>query len=475
MQPDQTATPQESTKVARSMTRDGLVVGMVLGFAVWLPFMLFSARFLAQAVNALFATVLIALLLGSAIALGVYLFRRQLASRLFGDVTLSMASLAQATSEAVGAWPDRGTTLSALQRAVREGAALASWFLARRTMVAVLFGMVGSVVAMVGTVLLLKQTQALEDQNRKLDAQTTLLERQTNILAAEGLWELLWRVHFAPEPAIRLDAAADLAAKGYALRGVVLEGPAVPDARLFRLLDTPAYDDGAYDRRIPMVLVPERIDEAINSNTFRSLPPSVASHIEMAELKNLNIDIPAHAKPRGTRFAQSRVTFSGDQQSTQFCAECSFSFSNVRVERAQVYLEDTYFRQSQLWSGVGTISLLRINFDTLVARVTWGRDTFRDCHGYGLVVDYLGWSGDMSRPTFDGCVIGHILFLWQSREMSDVPAFLERTISRTALIGEIYFVKAEGFGSSAKLTILRGPSAKADAWNQSRKEHTHNE
>jgi hypothetical protein len=195
---------------------------MVLGFAVWLPFMLFSTRFLAQAVNALFAAVIVGLLLCATVALGVYLFRRQLASRLFGDVKLSVASIAEATSEAIDAWPDRQRTSSALQRGIREATAVATWFLTRRALVAVLLGMVGSVVAMVGTVLLLKQTQALEDQNRKLDAQTELLKRQNSILASEGLWELLWKVHYAPEPAIRLDAAADLATKGHMLRGVIL-------------------------------------------------------------------------------------------------------------------------------------------------------------------------------------------------------------------------------------------------------------
>jgi hypothetical protein len=210
------------------------------------------------------------------------------------------------------------------------------------------------------------------------------------------------------------------------------------------------------------------MNAAIGPGTFRRLPASIAAQIEMSDLANLDVDLTPEAKARGLRFSQCQISFAGDKQSGQSCPQCSFTSSNVRVEMARVHFENAYFRDSQLWSGMGGISLLRTDFDTLVARITWGRDTFQECHGYSLVIDYHGWSGDMSRPTFDRCVIENLLFRWRDREMSDVIAFLESTISPTARIAKIYFVQEEGVGDSAKLVILRDPSAEATEWIESR-------
>jgi hypothetical protein len=186
---------------------------MVIGFAVWLPFMLFSAQFLSHAVNALFASVVVGLVICAVLALLLFVFRKQIATRLFGDVKLSLSAATDAAADAVSAWPDQKRAAAATAVAAREAVAIATWIMARRTITTVLLGMVGSVVAMVGTVLLLKQTQALEDQNKKLDAQTSLLERQNVILASEGLWEHLWNVHYASNPEIRMNAAVEVSAR----------------------------------------------------------------------------------------------------------------------------------------------------------------------------------------------------------------------------------------------------------------------
>src|SRR5690606_25977234 len=109
------------------------------------------------------------------------------------------------------------------------------------------------------------------------------------------------------------------------------------------------------------------------------------------------------------------------------------------------------------------------SFDTLVWSGTWGRDQIRDTDGYALVADYHGWSGEHARPTFENSSIEHLLFRWDDREMGDVESFLQRTVHSSANIGRFYFVKEEVVDGSPQLVILREPSARANAWNSSRR------
>jgi hypothetical protein len=441
---------------------------MAIGFAVWLPFMLFSAQFLGTAVNTLFAAVIVGLLICAVLALALFVFRRQIAKHFFGDVQLSVTAVAEAVGKAVTSWPDQARVSEAAATAAREGVAVASWMLARRTLLTVLLGMVGSVVAMVGTVLLLKQTEALEDQNRKLDAQTALLQRQNEILASEGLWELLWKVHYAQEPAIRLDAAIDLTTKGHVLRGVVLEGPAPPDGRFMHLREKPRFDDGEFDATAALVTIPERLTRAIEPQTFRSLPSKVAGSIEHSQVLNLSVDFSAVRAPqlRGLRFAQSLVEFSApEKDGAQVCIDCVFSSSEVRVQRGRASFEGTSFRDARVSSGLGEVFIRGSKFDSMIGAFTWGRDQVRDSSGYALLLDYHGSVGEEGKPTLENTTIEHLLFRWDEREMNDVERFLQRTVHPSARIGRYYFVEERGAGSTAKLVILREPTRRANAWN----------
>lgn len=456
---------------ARPALRDGLVLGMAIGFAVWLPFMLFSVQFLSEAVSALFAAVVVALVICAVVALLVFVFRRRIAASVFGEVQLSMTAVTDAAASAVGAWPDQKRTAAAVTLATREAGALAAWFVARRTLTTVLLGMVGAVVAMVGTVLLLKQTQALEDQNRKLDAQTSLLERQNVILASEGLWENLWNAHYAENPEVRMNAAVEVASRGHVLRGVVLEGPAPPDSRFVNLREKPRFDDGQFDATAALVTIPGRLTRAIGPQTFRTLSSTVAGNIEGVELRNLEVDFSVVAKQeiRGLSFVQSLVDLTAPGRGAHLCIECSFTSSEVRVQEGRVSFESSYFRDARLSSGLGEIFIRNSKFDALVWSGTWGRDQIRETDGYALVADYRGWSGEDSRPTFENSAIEHLLFRWHDREMSEVESFLQRTVHTSANVGRFYFVKEDVVDGSARLVILREPSARANAWNSTRR------
>lgn len=440
---------------------------MAIGFAVWLPFMLFSAKFLGTAVSTLFASVVVGLLICAALALTLFIFRRQIATHLFGDVQLSVSAVAEAVASAVNSWPDQARVGAAAATAAREGVAVASWMLARRTLLTVLLGMVGSVVAMVGTVLLLKQTEALEDQNKKLDVQPTLLQRQNEILASEGLWELLWKAHYAQEPAIRLDAAIDLTAKGHVLRGVVLEGPAPPDGRFMHLREKPRYEDGEFDASVALVTIPGRLSRAIEPQTFRSLASGVAGNVERSEIHNLSVDFSAVRKHelRSLRFVQSLIDLSAPDRGAHLCIECSFTSSEVRVQRGRASFEGTNFRDARLSSGMGEVFIRNCRFDSLIGALTWGRDQISDTTGYALVLDYHGWAGEDGKPTFENSAIEHLLFRWSAREMADVEKFLQRTVHPSARIGRYYFVEERETGGTVQLVILREPTKRANAWN----------
>ncbi len=240
------------------MGHGGLLVGVAIGFAVWLPFMLFSGQFLSQAIGTLVGSVVVGLLLCTAGVLLLFVLRRQVVSKIFGDVQLSTSKALEAASEAVDAWPDRERASKAAKIAFREALAIGSWALARRALLTLVLTMAGSLIALLGTVLMLKQTEALEEQNKKLDAQTdllgrqtkaleeqnkkldtqtALLDRQTKVMADEGKWELLWNAHSNVDPATRLSSVVELSTRyGVILSGVKLEG-AQPPTFIRRFLD----------------------------------------------------------------------------------------------------------------------------------------------------------------------------------------------------------------------------------------------
>lgn len=454
----------------RRPVRDGLLLGMALGFAIWLPFMVFSSRFLADTVNALFAAVIVVTLFVAAVALLAYLFRHRLAARVFGNVQLSFAAVSEAAAEAVSAWPDQQRAAEATATAAREALAVTTWMMSRRALITALLGMAGSIVAMVGTVLLLKQTQALEDQNRKLDAQTALLERQNSILASEGLWELLWKAHYAPEPAIRLDAAIDLSHKGHVLSGVVLDGPSPPDNRFVQLREKPRFDDGEFDPTVALVTIPGRLGRAIGPQTFRSLDPVVAGMIEGSRIRNLSVDFFGTEKHefRGLSFEQTLVGFTAPDRGANLCIGCSFTSTEVRVQEGRASFEACDFRDTRIWSGMGEVFIRHSRFDSLIGNLTWGRDRITDSYGYAALVDFHGWTGDHEWRSFNNSAIDHLLFRWDEREMEEVEDFLDRALHSSARIGRLYFVEEQGDEGESRLVILREPTARANAWNLTR-------
>jgi hypothetical protein len=184
-------------------------------------------------------------------------------------------------------------------------------------------------------------------------------------------------------------------------------------------------------------------------------------------MRNLSIDFSEVRKHdlRGLSFVQSLVNLSARERGTYLCTDCSFTASEVRVQEGTASFEASSFRDSRLSSGLGEMFMRNCRFDTLIWNSTWGRDQIRYTHGYALVVDYHGWSGDDARPTFENCAIEHLLFLWDEREMADVEEFLRRTVHASASIERLYFVEEKAIDGPPELLILREPTARANAWN----------
>jgi len=462
--------PTLSTQQPRR--RDGLLIGVAIGFSIWLPVMLFSTKFLAKAGIQLFGGVLVALLAIAICVVAIYRYRRQVFARVFGEVQLSVEAISDAGSRVVKAWPDQTEAAKAVAEAFREAAALGGWIVARRALITLLVGMVGSVIAMIGVLFILKQTQALELQNEKLEQQRVLLERQNEILAGEGLWEKLWIAHYSNQPEVRLDAAAELAAKGHLLNGVVLEGPSPPDGRFVNLREKPRFDDGTFDARVALVTIPRRLQRAIEPQTFRSVPDAIAGLVQNSMLRNVTIsfrDVP-HQDLRGLEFEQAEIDLSApDRNSAHVCFDCKFEAANIRVQEGRAAFESSTFRDTSISSGFGTVSLLRCDLDSLIARLTWGQDQIRESDGYAVIFDFHGWSGDAgAHPIVQSSSIEHVLFVWQQHEMENVEEFLEKTIDNQSEVGRLYFVEEKVTGDSPVLVILREPTERARAWNSAR-------
>ncbi len=247
---------------SKGTTHDGLLLGIVIGFAVWLPFMLFSTQFLSGLINSLFGALIVGSIAFALAALGIFTFRKRIARRVFGDVQASTDVFSNAISETIRALPDANRSAIAAAQAAREAVVLGSWFLARRAMLTVLLGIVGAVIAMLGTVLLLQQTEALKAQNTKLTEQTEHLRRQNEIMASEGKWELLWNAHYAVDSTSRLEAAVRLAHGGDILSGLNLAGP------------QPLTVKNLHDNQLPDLL---RLEEAFTNveNFPEALFPSI--------------------------------------------------------------------------------------------------------------------------------------------------------------------------------------------------------
>lgn len=452
--------------VARPPVRDGLAIGMVIGFAVWLPFVLFSAQYLETTVSALFGFAVIVLMVCAIVGVGVFIFRKQVATKLFGEVQLSGSAVSEALASAVGSWPDREKVGVAAATAAREGFAIASWMMARRAIVTALLGMVGTVVAMVGTVLLLKQTQALEEQNRKLDVQTSLLERQTKITAGEGQWESLWEAHYASNDAIRLDAVTDLAKKGNPVRGVLLRGSVHTSDSFLELAEHLKSQEGEFALE---AAVARRAFASFDHSGRTMLGGDVAVHVERSIVEDMFVVYDRSSSSLSNmKLHNSVIFFYPKNDELMSCNDCSFYASDVNLAGV-VHLTGVNLKYSRLTSWKGILSLNRCEFDMTVALLRLGSDEIKNCRGGTLIVGYQDGAPYGASETIKGGIIQELKILWDEERMREVELFLESIVDERARIGRYSMVRQEGRGGGAKFIELRKQTDRANAWNERRK------
>jgi hypothetical protein len=473
----------------RSLSFDGLLIGMVIGFGISLPFLLFSLRFLSQAIHVLLASLIIALFLCVFAALLLYIFRKKLVAILFRDVHGSIQGASNALLDAVNAWPDRSRVSTAVSHAARETLATVVWLVARRAILAVVLGLVGAVIAMTGTVFLLKQTQALEAQNAKLDEHTVLLQRQNEIAAAEGQWELLWQAHFAADSATRIESAITLALKGHELRGLALQGVS---------RNPRGYVDLApnlwYPRTDVWALVPIRLNAAVEGNAVSTIPSDVLCKLDRSSFENLGLQFElgrVRWEISGNQFKACSVDLNvSHHNNLTACHRCSFEDTevNIRSEERRLVNEihGCRFTRSKLTS-VGfaptTIQDCRFRRSAISILET---DLILDCQGDSLVIEYHGSSGPRSEPVrrvvtdewwsvpederhgFRHCEFGSLVFVWDEHQMKDVERFLTSTIGADTLVAEVYFVNEAGTGPESILEVNTEASKLAAQWLERR-------
>lgn len=459
---------------------DDLLLGIVIGFAVALPFILFSLDFLAQATASLFAATVVALMLAAGFALFLYTQRRRIVSRLFGDVRSSLDAASDAMTEAIRAWPDRERTSESSTRALREGLAVVTWILGRRALTTVILGIAGAVVAMAGTTLLLQQTRALETQNEILVEQRDLLrtqneiaEEQKRIAAGEGRWEMLWQAHYSPEPSTRIEAAISLA-NGVPLNelprlsGLVLEGGVPPNLDV-QLSEKPRGASGQLVAEFPLVPVPARLDGALASQSLRDdLPAALLNNVENSTFRYLALDYFGAERHRlsGLRFEQSRVSLGRQDDRERVCVHCVFETTIVRAETSPLRFVYSTFRDTKIWGGMRPVIFDGCVFRSAVLSLVWGQDYITDSLGYAVLVDYHGSAGTSERPGFEESNFETLLFLWSEHEMDPVEGFLTDTVAPSTRIGRILFVEQREGGS--RLAVLDEPTSRAKAWNERR-------
>ena len=462
----------------RKVPRDGFILGVVIGFAVWLPVTLFTADFLAESVDSLLAGLVVAIIIVSLLSGVIYLLRRRILSELLGDISVSSQAVTDAASDAIDKWPiDKAASASSAAIAVREGAALATWFFARRTIITVILSLMGTIIALAGATLLLKQTTALELQNKKLD-------RQIEIMAGQGKWELLWSAHYSLDAAVRLDAAIELASNGHRLSGIHLSGDIRNERAFVHLSEKFRNPGGGFDPQYPLIPVPSRLEGALNPQAlFRELPDSLTRSLDNAYLSGLEVSFDDRDETELEGFVFYRSVVSLDRQGsrdTTMVRRSTFDESMIRLQEDSVHFVDTLFRKSMVRTGFGRVEFEGVTFDGAVLSLIWGRDFIADARGYGVVVDYHGSSptpADDEPPAgFGRCSLQNIAFIARTGEIpkglsgidNTLEDFLGQTISRQCSVKKLYFVEAEGAGELGKLVVIEDATDAANRWNASR-------
>lgn len=476
------AAPQaaQPPPAAPRRSRDGLAIGLVVGAAVWLPFVLFSAEFIAQATTLLFGALVTGLGVAALVTLTIYVFRDRIRARIFGNVQGTLGALADSAGEALRAWPDAERAAPAVRRAVTEGAALVAWTLARRTLVTIVFSLIGSVLAFAGTTLLILQTRALEkqntlldDQNTKLERQTELLDRQVQISAHQGQWEMLWKANYSSDPATRLEAAIDLTAEGNDLTGTLLEGSEPVENRFVNLSEKPYLSTGEFDPEFPLVPVPKLMSHAF-ALTQQELPPTAIGHLRRGQIRNLAVSLLEAdlSALKDTTFEQATLFIDSRDIDNITIERSVFDRSSIRSETSGSVFLDTSFSETQIRSGLRQVQFHRCRFSSTLLSLTWGQDWIDESSGDVVLIDYHGWKG--TPGTFSGIRRSRfqtIAFIWRDNvpEMRDVDGFLARTVASDTQVADILFLTEATPGASpGNLLVVAEPTDRARLWLQAR-------
>ena len=439
-----------------------VVVGLVAGCALTLSLFLLGAELLAATVDSIVAVAIIALLAVLVVGVVTYALRATILTALFGRVSVSGQAFLEATSDAIGNWStDSALAARSAEAALKEGAALATWLLARRTMVTTVLSLMGTLIALVGTAVLL---------------------RQTEIMAGQGRWEqLLWTVHYGA-PAARIEAAIQLVSGGYRLSGIQLVGDVRDEGAFVNLSGKLRRWDGTYELEYPVVPAPSKLSAALNPQAlFRSLPDSLTRNIDSAHL--VGVEVPfLHRDSDLDRFSFQRsiVTLHNSERIPIAVRRSNFDQSLVRLQTGDFRFIDTTFRQSMVSTSFGRVVFEGVVFDGAALSLTWGRDFIADARGRAVVVEYHGFSPvpTESEPAagFGRCLLGSVVFVGRSGDLPNglsrsdesIGEFLDDTVSCECQIDRIYFVEEEGARRQTELRIVDGPTHQAAAWLASR-------
>lgn len=464
--------PRLYRKKTRILPRGGFIIGVVIGFAFALPLLLLRYDFLADSVDFILVSFIFVLLFLLVLGGIVYAFRARIFGAFLGGVSSSSQAFLDNTSSAINSWStDRSLAARAATEALKEGAAVATWLIARRTMITIILSLMGTLIALAGTTVLLRQTSALELQNDKLD-------RQLQILAGQGRWEQLWRLHYA-EPTTRIEAAIQLTSDGYRLSGIHLTGDARDDEPFFHLSEKLRFWNGTFDRDNPYVPAPDRLSAALNPHAlFRSLPDSLVRNIDSGQFDGIEISFLKRSSDVDRfSFRRSIVTLESEERNPMVAVRrSSFDESLVRLPGGSVRFVDTSFRESMVESFFGRVVFEGATFEGAVLSLVWGQDLIADARGRSVVLRYHG-SGPVPSDTdppagFGRCSLESVVFVGRSGDIpnglshshSRIDKFLDDTVSCECQIGRIFFVEERGVGQQAELRIIDDATGRAAAW-----------
>ena len=479
--------PPKEKRSWRMSSNGGFIFGVVLGFAVCLPITLFNAELLAESVNSLLTGFVIVIVVVGGLSGLAYLFRDKILKKMLGNVSTSSQAIVDATSRAVEQWPEnRAAAASSASEAVRQGIALVAWFFARRAMITVVIGLMGTIITLTGATLLLKQTTALELQNKKLD-------RQIEIMAGQGQWELFWELHYSVDPTARINAAKQLISHGHRLSGIELSGNLRNEPVFYHLTEKLRLQGGGYDPNDLIVPVPARMRAAFNAAAnFSRLPDELARYIDKASLSGVhvsfsereNLDLDGFSFRRSLVGLDHKGRDKGEMRSTIPVQRSVFEQSEVHLEMDGARFVDTSFHDSMIRSGFGRLVFEGVNFDGTVLSLTWGQDFIADAHGYTVVVEYHGSASSAPSENdppagFGRCSLENVAFLFRADDIPNrlpgspdtIEEFLEHTISDQCQINRIYFVEEKAtarLDQKAHLVMIEHATDRAMRWNESR-------